>query len=141
MTRTVLFIATLLCAPFVLAQATLGAMLDAGAKRLTVEEFQQELVQRTLVGPAPTGARLELMYVASGTIQGAGTVPLAARDIAPMAPLTGVWKVGDNATICTSMNITYGSGIALVLPSRCQHWFKLGDKYYFADSDTDRSTK
>jgi Ni/Co efflux regulator RcnB len=27
------------------------------------------------------------------------------------------------------------------LPQRCQYWFKLGDAYFLADSDTDRRAK
>ena len=34
-----------------------------------------------------------------------------------------------------------GRGTRVVLPTRCQYWFKLGDKYFFADSDTDRSAR
>ena len=38
-----------------IGQSTLGALLDAGARRLTVEEFKAELVQRSLVGPTGVG--------------------------------------------------------------------------------------
>ena len=30
---------------------------------------------------------------------------------------------------------------SVALPMRCQYWFKLDDKYFFADSDPDRSAK
>jgi hypothetical protein len=30
---------------------------------------------------------------------------------------------------------------ATTLPPRCQYWFKLGDVYFLADSDTDRRAK
>ncbi len=33
-----------------------------------------------------------------------------------------------------------GQGMAY-LPPRCQYWFKLGDKYFLSDSDSDRSAK
>jgi len=34
--------------PHAVGQSTLGALLDAGASKLTVEEFKAELVQRLL---------------------------------------------------------------------------------------------
>ena len=34
-----------------------------------------------------------------------------------------------------------GVGTSVLLPKRCQYWFKLGTQYFFADSDTDRSAK
>lgn len=53
--KLALGVALLLCAPLAGAQTNLGELLDAGAKQLSTEEFRQELVQRTIVGPTPTG--------------------------------------------------------------------------------------
>ncbi len=45
----------LLWATLALAQADLGELLDAGARRLSVEEFRRDLVGRLLDGPAFVG--------------------------------------------------------------------------------------
>ena len=55
--------------PAALAQTTLGALLDAGAKPLPAAQFKEEVVQRTLVGPTSTGGSMEVIYAMSGTIQ------------------------------------------------------------------------
>ena len=41
------------------AQSNLGELLDAGARMLSPEEFKREVVQRSLVGPTPTGGTLK----------------------------------------------------------------------------------
>lgn len=130
-------------APFVAGQTTLGALLDAGAKPLSAAQFKEEVVQRTIEGPTPTGGFLEVMYAESGTVQGRGT-PNYSNSTAVFGrlPVDGEWKLGDNGRICTTLRIAgWTSGSTVVMPTRCQYWFKLGDKYFFADSDTDRSAK
>jgi hypothetical protein len=127
------------------AQTTLGALLDAGAKSLSPEEFKQQLVQRMIVGPTPAGGTLEVMYTTNGVIQGdsrSRIVPAAIEG--PWSSVNGEWKV-DEQRICTSMRIGGGATSSawgsVYLPFRCQYWYKLGDKYFFSDSDTDRSAK
>lgn len=126
------------------AQTTLGALLDAGAKPIGPDQFRNDVVQRTLVGPLPTGAQLEMMYTANGTIQGVAAGNAAI--VTPIAggstsPINGEWRTDASDRVCTSLRVTYGSGQPVVLPPRCQYWFQLGSDYYFADSDTDRSAK
>lgn len=142
MARPILLTVTLLWAPFAFAQATLGALLDAGAKPLSPAQFKEELVQRTIVGPAATGNSMEIVYVPDGSVQGVSSNPSYPK--VPGATFNGEWQVDDKARICTSIRLnpavtTFAGG--LVLPARCQYWFKLGTQYYFADSDTDRSAK
>lgn len=137
-------LAALVAAAPVFGQTTLGALLDAGAKPLSAAQFQEQVVQRTIVGPLPTGGQMEMMYVSNGTIQGVAAGNSAY--ITPIsggatAPISGEWRIDDAARVCTTMRIVYGSGTAVVMPARCQHWFKFGNDYFFADSDTDRSVR
>jgi hypothetical protein len=114
------------------AQQSLGEVLDAGGKRMSAKEFETEIVQRILVGPAPTGGELELMYASRGLISGRGKSPA----ITLPAALRGEWKLDDTGRVCSTY---YAGGIPF--PDRCQYWFKLADKYYVSDSDVDRSAK
>lgn len=143
--HTCLVVAMLAWGPSALAQTTLGALLDAGAKPRSPAEFTDEVAQRMIVGPTPTGGKLELMYARGGTIQGTGTQNNPASNVTPWLPVRGEWSVDDRNRICTSLAVS-GGGLSgatavLVLPTRCQYWFKLGKDYFFADSDTDRSAK
>ena len=45
-----LVLGLLVWAPLVVAQSTLGELLDTGARKLSADEFRQELVQRVIVG-------------------------------------------------------------------------------------------
>jgi len=125
-----------------LAQTTLGALLDAGAKPVTTAQFKEELVQRVMSGPTPSGGKLEIVYTADGRLQGSGTQASTASSVVPWAPISGDWSDDDKGRICTSMRVGVTSaGSSVLLPKRCQYWYKLGMEYYFADSDTDRSAK
>jgi hypothetical protein len=139
-------LALLACARFAVAQGTLGELLDAGARKLSVEEFQKELVQRLIVGPSPTRGTLELIYGSNGVVQGIGTPAPNAPTVARETQILGQWTIGENGTVCTSMRISSQPGGSLGMtggyfPPRCQFWFKLGDMYFLSDSDTDRSMK
>jgi hypothetical protein len=125
--------------PLAMAQNNLGELLDAGAKKLSPEEFKQEVVQRLIAGPTATGGRLELLYAESGVIAGVGNFNDAAGLL--YAQISGEWTI-DDGRICTSMRIGTGPGGALtytsvLLPRRCQVWFKLGEQYFLSDSDSD----
>jgi hypothetical protein len=130
------------------AQNNLGALLDAGATRLSAEDFRKQLVQRAIVGPTPAGLMLELIYTVNGIVEGSGTLAMGASTPSSRARVSGEWKIDENARICTSMKFSYvGGGSSIIgagggyLPPRCQYWYKLGDKYFLSDSDTDRSAK
>ena len=123
--------------PLAAAQSNLGELLDAGAKKLSVEEFKEELVQRVIVGPTPSGGgNLELMYANNGEIQGAGNYP---PTFSSLQPIRGAWTTDDNGRVCTSMQM--GSAPQLVLPPRCQFWFKNAGQYFYSDSDSDRHAR
>ena len=127
-----------------IAQTTLGALLDAGATPLSVAEFNAEVVQRIVEGPTPTGGALEVMYAQNGTMQGRG-VPMrySSSYAGPTRLSVAIGKPTSARRICTAMHVDRRrSRVDLSqLPTRCQYWFKLGDKYFLADSDTDRSAK
>jgi hypothetical protein len=131
-------LASLLWASLAVAQSYLGQLFDAGATRLSAVEFKQEVVQRVIVGPTPSGSSLEIMYTTNGLISGRGTHQLAGT---PTAAIEGEWKIDDSGKICTSMRIGGGPGGAVagvMLPARCQFWFKYGDQYFISNSDSDR---
>jgi len=132
-------IALLLFAPLAVAQTKLGELLDAGAKPLSPEEFKQELVQRVLVGPTATGLNLEIMYTTSGTVQGLSV---------PAAQVNGEWTIDAVGRVCTAMRligptfgVAGGGSQGTTLPARCQSWYRLADRYFLSDSDTDRQAR
>jgi hypothetical protein len=145
-TRILLLAAATLCPSAAVAQTTLGALLDAGAKHMSVADFNAVIVQRILVGPTFTGGALEIMYARNGTVQGTGTPPrMSGLGLStPQAPVQGEWWTEGSLKICTTMRISAGAGggtTGMQLPSRCQYWFRLGTQFFLADSDTDRSAK
>ena len=101
---------------------------------MSAKEFEAEIVQRVVVGPAPTGGALEIVYTSQGTIVGNGMHPLFTAN--SNVPVGGEWKLDEVGRSCATMKI---GGIPL--PPRCQYWYKVGDKYYVSDSDVDRSAK
>jgi hypothetical protein len=137
-TKLLLGLALLLLVPFALAQNNLGELLDAGAKRLSAEEFRQEVTQHTLVGVIPSGGRIEAMYASSGMIQGVSGLytGVPQSDFRYSGPIDGVWNIDDSGRTCTSMVIG-----RTFLPLRCQFWFKYKEDYFIADSDSDRNAR
>ncbi len=127
------------------AQSNVGELLDAGAKRVSAQEFRDQVVQRNLVGDTATGGAIEIMYSASGSVQGQGAdKAYGARSLA--GSINGAWMIDDDERICTEMAMMSVTGVSgatgnLVLPRRCQYWFKLDGKYFISDSDWDRRAK
>ena len=56
------------------------------------------------------------------------------------ADVRGTWKFGDNGTVCTSV-VLDGPTIRANFPPRCQYWYRLRDRFYVAESDTDRRAR
>ena len=143
-TKLSLGIALLLCAPLAVAQNNLGELLDAGAMRLSVDEFKEEVVQRIITGPTQTGGKLEVIYGTNGVVQGNGSY-LAHQD--STSQISGQWTIDDTGRICTSMGIGGtgtagpGTGSIVYLPPRCQIWFKYAGQFFLSDSDSDRSAR
>jgi len=137
-TKLLLGLALLLLVPFALAQNNLGELLDAGAKRISTEEFRQEVTHLLLVSDIPAGGHMELMYASSGVIKGVSNLMTGVPQAASMGSgqIDGVWNVDDSGRICTSMVVG-----KTFLPLRCQFWFKHKQDYFVADSDSDRSAR
>jgi hypothetical protein len=130
--------------PITVAQSTFGDLLDQSAKRVSPDDFRNDVVQRVLVGPSPAGGSVELMYSSNGLVQGSGNAPGATFRFVQVAQINGQWTVDDAGRICTSLRFTSeGGGMVggLLLPPRCQYWFKLDDRYFVSDTDSDRSAK
>ena len=141
-TKLPLVFALLLCAPLAAAQKNLGELLDAGGKIMSAEDFKREVVQRTIFGPTATGGNIEVMYALNGSIAGTGS-PLQAPGVpfgSSYQPVSGEWRIESDGRICTAMRITSSYG-QVALPPRCQAWFKYGDDYFIADSESDRSVR
>ena len=120
------------------SQPTLGEMLDAGAKRLTGDEFRKELVGPQVSGLSPTGYRLEIIYLDGGTLRGAGFASVMGGGAGggQTFAVEGAWNIDDLDRVCVSMRL----GNA-VFPPRCQFWFRQGERYFLSDSDSDRQTR
>lgn len=108
----------LLSTPSAVAQVNLGQVLDAGGRSLSVEEFKQELVQRVLVGPTPSGGRIEVMYASNGTIQGIGGTPTGGTFVGSgFTAYEGVWTAGSGEAVCSTSNFRpSGGGVAGTSP-------------------------
>jgi hypothetical protein len=126
-------------APLAAGQRNLGDLLDAGGTRLTPQEFRQEVVHRTIVGPTAAGGSIEIMYVPNGRLQGMGTYQ--GTYASPATSVNGDWTTDDSGRVCTAMQIHIGGGRGVTLPARCQYWYRHGSQYFFSDSDTDRSAR
>jgi hypothetical protein len=127
--------ALLLWASLASAQNNLGELLDAGAKKLSVAEFKEEVVQRVVVGRTAPGGQIEVMYARTGVISGKGSYQDQAS--LRLADISGEWTLDDNGRVCANMLIgAYGGGV--FLPARCQFWFKYNGQYFLSDSDSDR---
>ena len=135
-----------LFAPVANAQNNLGELLEAGGKKLSAQDFQEQLVQRMLVGPTAAGLNVEMIYSTHGSVVGGGTAPWGTG----RTGLSGQWRVDGSGKICTSMIIggvaaaggpALGASGAVILPERCQSWYKLGERYFLSDSDIDRTAR
>jgi hypothetical protein len=130
------------CVSPVLAQTNVGQLLDSGAVKLSAAEFRQEVVGRFLEGPgrgatmASASSGQEVAYFQDGVIRGSGyTTALGGISGGGRNFLIeGTWTIDERDRVCQ----TTRAGNVVLAP-RCQYWFKHSDKYYFADSDSDRS--
>jgi len=135
-TKLLLGLALLLLVPFAVAQSNLGELLEAGARKLSAEDFRQEVTQYILVGDVPAGGRMELMYASSGVIKGVSNLMTGVPQNPVGGQIDGVWNIDDSGRICTSMVVG-----KTFLPFRCQFWFKYKQDYFIADSDSDRNAR
>jgi hypothetical protein len=80
------------------------------------------------------------MYAVNGSIQGGGTTTWG---LGTDTQIEGSWRVDERDRICFNMRHAGGRGPAGgdYLPPSCQFWYRLGDLYFVADSDSDRRGK
>src|SRR6185295_1601637 len=97
---------------------------------------------------SPAGGSLEIMYTASGQVEGEGAAQKGTLPTKDAVRVLGHWTVDGTEKICTSLRFSLerggmaSTGLGMgYLPPRCQYWFKLGDTYFLSDSDSDRSAK
>jgi hypothetical protein len=128
-------LAMLLWATLAVGQNNLGELLDAGATTLSAEEFRRDLVGRPLAGLMPGDREVEIVYTINGDLHGS---VFSRRQVYQSFTVDGSWTTGESETICTSWHFETTRG-GFIFPKRCQFWFKLGDKYFVSDSDSDRS--
>jgi hypothetical protein len=132
-------LALLTSGSFAMAQSNLGALLDAGAARLSAEEFRRELLGRQISGFAANGQQIQIVYLESGEIRGAGgaTGPRGgATGGGQTFDIQGTYTIDDSARMCTTMQLGRTS-----LAPRCQYWYRLDRQYFLSDSDSDRSAR
>jgi hypothetical protein len=143
-----LMIAVASWVPVALAQANLGAVLDAGGRHLSADEFKRNVVDKVMRGVDKTQAgmtgasagrnSLELIYLSAGGIRGTGQAgPLGgATGGGQSFEVEGSWTIDERGRICTSMRMG-----RVVLAPRCQFWYVLDKQYFVSDSDSDRSAR
>src|SRR4051812_12458914 len=128
------------CVSPVLAQSNVGQLLDSGAVKVSAADFKQEIVGRYLVGPGrgvfSASSSQEVVYLEGGVIRGSGASSVfgGMSGGGQTFVIEGTWTIDGQGRVCQTTRA--GS---VVLAPRCQYWFKQADKYYFADSDSDRS--
>ena len=113
-----------LASGLVLAQGTVGELLDAGGRQLTKEDVLATLVGANVSGANAGGAFMELTYKGDGTV--AGSI-LSAHALGRGGPVWGTWTVDENGKVCRDVKIT-------ILDSRqvqnCAFFFRLSHDYY-----------
>jgi hypothetical protein len=128
------------CISSALAQTNVGQLLDSGAVKLAGADFKQQIVGRFLVGPGRgltnMAGNQEIVYLESGLIRGSGAASVLGGMTGGGQSYTieGTWTIDERDRICQ----TTRAGSVILAP-RCQYWFKQSDRYFFADSDSDRS--
>jgi hypothetical protein len=140
LSKTLVGILMMACVSPALAQTNVGQLLDSGAAKLSPGDFKQQIVGRYLEGPGrgsgfTTFSAQELIYLENGVIRGSGQVTTpGGMTSGGQFLIEGSWTIDDRDRVCQT---TRAAGLSLA--PRCQYWFKLADKYFFADSDSDRS--
>ena len=122
------------------AQTNVGQLLDGGAVKLSAADFRQQIVGRYMAGPGrgvfSASSSQEVVYLEGGVIRGSGASSVfgGMSGGGQTFVIEGSWAIDEQGRVCQ----TTRAGNVVLAP-RCQYWFKQADKYYFADSDSDRS--
>ena len=135
-----LAVAAMLASTLATAQSRLGELLDAGAKQVTADQFREEIVQRSVQGALEPGVNVEIVYTPQGTLEGVGAGGAFSYSAEWAVRVRGTWSAGDNDDICATVTLD-GPTIRASYRRRCQFWFSLGDRYFVADSRSDRKAR
>ncbi len=112
---------------------TLGDVLDRGGKRLAANEIPAELVGSWIKWKSPNGMLdFQVSPAADGSLHG---------NVASMRGISGSvdgkWKVSDDGRFCMAYSFQFGSQHGEF--DRCAFWFKAGNDYWAAGSESDRA--
>ena len=113
-----------------LAQATLGELLDAGARKLAGDGFRTEIVDAAVSGPSRSGGSVEFVYRGDGRFSGR-VAPADGRG----AGVVGTWAIDANGRVCVDFALVATDRTS----SSCGYFFKLGETFFASESDSDRS--
>lgn len=108
----------------VLAQSTVGELMEKGGQQFTKAEWLETIPLR-IQSKWPNGqGEEELVFSEDGKITGTGHHYGSRSD----SPASGQWKVEDDGKVCTPKTFTaWNSNTNL-----CWYFFKLGDSFYGA---------
>jgi hypothetical protein len=128
-----LVVAAVIAPSGAIAQTTVGDILDDGAKRLSGEDFRQEVLQRPLQATLDPSITAEIVYTAKGSVEGAGSAGRARFGAEWSVDVRGGWTIDGDEKICTRI-VLDGPTIRANYPPRCQYWFRHRDRFYVSPS-------
>ncbi len=130
--KLMILVTTMWSATSALAQSSVGELLDGGATKLNRDELNALLPGATLTGLNYAGGEITSKYRQDGTLAGRAAItsgPMIGRTTG----IVGTWAVADDGKLCTDLSTQFGSR------QTCWYLFKLGDRHFLAESDSDRA--
>ena len=131
--RLILGAAAAVASTLVLAQSTLGELVDSGAKRMTKDQLESSLGGTKFTGGLRSGrATLNIELKADGTI--AGSVTAQGHS----AGTLGKWAVDETGKTCIDVRISTWN----VTDKGCVFYYRLGEaSYRTLNESEDRGTQ
>ncbi|MBL8446138.1 MAG: hypothetical protein JNJ44_01855 [Zoogloeaceae bacterium] len=114
------------------AQATVGEVLDGGGVRVSREKMTALMPGATVSGPTESGGEFSADIKAEGKVSG-WVRSATGRN----GSVFGKWQINEDGQFCRE--ITVSIGMTNNTDSDCRYMFKLGNRYYSAES-LDRSS-
>ena len=116
----------------VLAQSSLGDLLDGGAQKLSTDAVKGAFGGARVTGKSVTGADTEYDYKAGGYFSG----NLKTAD-GWSTGVVGSWTVDESGKLCSEWTLTVNSKRF----NGCGFLYAKGDELYYVESDSDRAAK
>lgn len=132
--KQMLFAAVLASAGSAPAQTSVGELLDGGAKKLSGDEVRTLVPGATLVGRSFAGSDVSVDYKQDGTLSGRVQINSGPR-AGQIAGIVGTWTIADDGKTCAVVTVPSGGRDQI-----CAYYFKLGDRYFIAESDSDKGS-